>query len=77
MVFVEHVAHPEGSWGLVEQRLLDPLWAFMFCGCHVTRRTGLILKNAGFEQVELNQVFLPIPSALSPHVYGFAVAGTN
>lgn len=77
LMFVEHVAHPEGSWGLVLQRLLDPLWTFTFCGCHVTRKTGLTLKNAGFEQVELNEEFLPIPMALSPHVYGFAIAGTN
>ncbi|EEC13539.1 conserved hypothetical protein, partial [Ixodes scapularis] len=77
LVFVEHVAHPEGSWGLVVQKLLDPLWAFTFCGCHVTRRTGLILKNAGFAQVELNEAFLPIATTLSAHVYGFAVTETK
>ncbi|CAN8017887.1 unnamed protein product [Ixodes persulcatus] len=77
LVFVEHVAHPEGSWGLAVQRLFDPLWTCYCCGCHVTRNTALVLKNAGFKQVELKELFLPIPTIVSPHLYGFAVADTK
>ncbi|CAN7988980.1 unnamed protein product, partial [Ixodes hexagonus] len=72
LVYLEHVAHPEGSWGFIVQRLLDPLWSYTFCGCHVTRRQGHVLKNAGFDRIELTEVHLSVPIVMSPHVYGFA-----
>ncbi|EEC07848.1 conserved hypothetical protein [Ixodes scapularis] len=73
LVFLEHVAHPEGSWGFFVQTLLNPMWRFSFCGCHVNRRPERLLKAAGFDQMELTKVHLPLPTVLSPQVYGSAV----
>lgn len=75
LVFLEHVAQPKGSWSFTLQRLLDPLWSHVFCGCHLTRRTGDVLAKAGFAQLELAEEFMAAPFVLSPHVYGFAVMG--
>ncbi|XP_029824067.3 methyltransferase-like protein 7A [Ixodes scapularis] len=77
LVFLEHVAHPEASWGFILQRLLDPLWSVVFGGCYLTRRTGDVLAKAGFAQLELAHEFLPVPAVLSPHVYGFASIGPS
>uniref|UniRef100_V5HTF3 Methyltransferase type 11 domain-containing protein n=1 Tax=Ixodes ricinus TaxID=34613 RepID=V5HTF3_IXORI len=73
LVFLEHVAHPEGSWSFFLQTLLDPMWSFSFCGCHVNRRPERLLKAAGFDQIELSKVHLSLPTVLSPQVYGSAV----
>ncbi|XP_040063592.1 methyltransferase-like protein 7B [Ixodes scapularis] len=73
LVFVEHVAYPEGTWGFLIQTLVNPLWSFTFLGCHINRRPERLFKDAGFDQIELNRVFLSMPGVLSPAVYGCAV----
>ncbi|CAN8017414.1 unnamed protein product [Ixodes persulcatus] len=73
LVFLEHVAHPEGTWGSVVQTLLDPMWSFSFLGCHINRRPEQLFKNAGFDMMKLTEVFLNMPTVLSPTVYGSAV----
>lgn len=77
LVFMEHVAHPEGSWRYVLQRLLDPLWSVAFCGCHPTRNGGCLLKNAGFDHLELTEDFLSRIIMMSPHAYGFAIVNKD
>ncbi|XP_002403015.3 methyltransferase-like protein 7A [Ixodes scapularis] len=72
LLFAEHVAHHEGSWGLAVQRILDPLWSSLCCGCHVTRRTGDVLASAGFAHLQLNELLLPVATPLSRNVWGYA-----
>ncbi|CAN7974706.1 unnamed protein product, partial [Ixodes persulcatus] len=60
LLFAEHVAHSEGSWGLALQRILDPLWTSIGCGCHATRRSGDFLTSAGFAHLQLNELLLPV-----------------
>lgn len=75
VVFMEHVAHPKGTWGFLVQTLLDPLWSFTFCGCHINRRPGDLFEKAGFGPVQITEVYLSMPTIMSPHVYGFALLG--
>ncbi|XP_002403158.3 methyltransferase-like protein 7B [Ixodes scapularis] len=77
LVFLEHVAHPAGTWGSVVQTLLDPMWSFSFCGCHINRRPEQLLMSAGFDEIKLTEVFLNMPTVLSPNVYGSAVVVKN
>ncbi|CAN7982081.1 unnamed protein product [Ixodes pacificus] len=74
LLFAEHVAHHEGSWGLVLQRILDPLWSSLSCGCHVTRRSGDVLASAGFAHLQLNELLLPVVTPISRNVWGYAEA---
>ncbi|CAN7982078.1 unnamed protein product, partial [Ixodes pacificus] len=72
LLFAEHVAHPEGSWGLALQRVLDPLWTSIGCGCHADRRSGDVLASAGFAHLQLNELLLHMPTPVSRHVWGYA-----
>lgn len=49
MVFIEHVAAPEGSRRLLLQRLAEPVWRPLAGNCHLTRRTEETIRQAGFE----------------------------
>ncbi|CAN7989164.1 unnamed protein product [Ixodes hexagonus] len=72
LLFMEHVAQPEGTWANLLQRLLDPAWELLVCGCHLNRSSGELLRNAGFDRLELKESYLAITAILSRHVYGFA-----
>ncbi|KAG0419189.1 hypothetical protein HPB47_024410 [Ixodes persulcatus] len=72
LLFAEHVAHPGSSWGFALQRILDPLWSSLCCGCHVTRRSGDVLASAGFAYLQLNELLLPVATPLSRNVWGYA-----
>jgi ubiquinone/menaquinone biosynthesis C-methylase UbiE len=48
LVFLEHVAADERPDRLAWQRRLEPLWRHVAGNCHVTRRTGALIRDAGF-----------------------------
>nr|GMD27496.1 methyltransferase-like protein 7B [Ipomoea batatas] len=71
-VFVEHVAAQDGTLHRFVQGLLDPLQQFVADGCHLTRKTGNSIADAGFSEVDIHQVSLSSASLINPHVYGVA-----
>ncbi|KAL3501434.1 hypothetical protein ACH5RR_035883 [Cinchona calisaya] len=71
-VFVEHVAAEDGTIRRFVQGILDPLQQIVADGCHLTRKTGNVIAEAGFSTVELHQAFLSTASIVNPHVYGIA-----
>jgi ubiquinone/menaquinone biosynthesis C-methylase UbiE len=48
LVFLEHVAAPDGSSRLAWQRRIEPFWRRIAGNCHLTRPTGDTIRAAGF-----------------------------
>ncbi|KAH7969681.1 hypothetical protein HPB52_021045 [Rhipicephalus sanguineus] len=72
LLFMEHVACPRDSWIYQLQLFLDPLWQLLTCGCHLGRDTSAAIIEAGFREVCLKEVYLPILALISRQVYGVA-----
>lgn len=49
LVFLEHVAADDRPDRLVWQRRVEPFWKRVAGNCHLTRRTGEAIREAGFE----------------------------
>ncbi|XP_015077598.1 methyltransferase-like protein 7B isoform X1 [Solanum pennellii] len=71
-LFVEHVAAADGTALRFVQGLLDPLQQAVADGCHLTRKTGKNISEAGFSNVDSRQVVLSTASLINPHVIGIA-----
>jgi len=73
LLFLEHVAAPEGSARRRWQRRLEPLWKRVAGGCCLTRETAATLVSCGFEldrcKAESMRRSLPI---LRPTIRGVA-----
>ncbi|MFZ0428609.1 MAG: methyltransferase domain-containing protein [Acidobacteriota bacterium] len=63
LLFIEHV-RSQGAWGPWQDRL-QPAWSRVGCGCHPNRETVAILRRAGFELDDLQEVdpFQGLPRA--------------
>ncbi|CAN8033009.1 unnamed protein product [Ixodes persulcatus] len=72
MLFMEHIGYPGNTWTLRLQRLVDPVWELLTCGCHLSRSTTNAIIEAGFSELLLREVYLPIFPLLSRHIYGVA-----
>jgi ubiquinone/menaquinone biosynthesis C-methylase UbiE len=48
LLFLEHVAADERPARLAWQRRIEPFWAHIGGNCHLTRRTGEAIRDAGF-----------------------------
>jgi ubiquinone/menaquinone biosynthesis C-methylase UbiE len=72
LVFVEHVAAPEGTWLRRVQRLIRPAWRYVGDGCEPDRTLEEDLRRAGFQHVSFDSFTLPLP-IVGPHLAGFAV----
>lgn len=77
-VFIEHVAAPSGSWLRRLQRWIRPLWKRLGDGCRPDRETGVLIGEAGFERVDLEEfeAALPLP-VVRPHIAGSATKGVR
>ena len=49
LLYLEHVAADDRPDRLAWQRRLEPLWSRVSGNCHLTRRTGEAIRDAGFE----------------------------
>jgi len=49
LLFLEHVAADDRPDRLAWQRRLEPAWLLVSGNCHLTRRTGQAIRDAGFE----------------------------
>ncbi len=54
-VFLEHVAADQRPRRLRWQRRVEPVWRRIAGNCHLTRRTGDAIAEAGFQVVELTR----------------------
>jgi len=70
-VFIEHVAAPHGTGLRRVQRVIAPVWRALSDDCHPDRDTGRLIEAAGFADVELHNIRLPVP-IMSPHIAGVA-----
>ncbi|GMP58322.1 hypothetical protein CsSME_00022033 [Camellia sinensis var. sinensis] len=71
-LFVEHVAAEDGTILKFLQGILDPLQQCVSDGCHLTRKTGKCISEAGFSAVDINTAFVSVACILFPLVYGIA-----
>ena len=72
--FVEHGLAPDESVQKWQHRL-EPIQKRLFGGCHLTRRPAELLKDAGFEIVELDVFYEDdAPKFLAADSLGVAVA---
>lgn len=72
--FLEHVKAERDTWICKVQHIVERPWKWVFDGCHVSRDTGKVIRNAHFSKVEMQEfesktVFVPI----IPHVCGVAI----
>lgn len=76
LLFIEHVlASPQHRGLQLQQRLLEPLQRLAADNCHLTRRTGALLRSCGlFKQVDVQAEFeVPGQGLIAPHVAGLAI----
>lgn len=78
LLFLEHVAAEDNPGRLAWQRRVEPVWSWLAEGCHVTRRTGQAIRDAGFVvEREERASMRKAPPWIRPTVRGVAVkAGT-
>ena len=72
-LFWEHVLSRDDIGLALQQRLLTPLQTIVADGCHLDRQTGTLIRQAGFEDVQMEYVSLDA-SLISPTVYGRCLA---
>jgi SAM-dependent methyltransferase len=71
-LFWEHVLSETDIGLATQQKLLNPLQVVLADGCHLTRRTGLTIQNAGFGEVDLDCITMNTSGIIGPTVVGIA-----
>ena len=72
LVFIEHVAAPDGSRLRWLQRVLRVPWGIVADGCRPDRDTEAALLAAGFARIEVERFRAPL-GPVAPHIAGLAV----
>jgi SAM-dependent methyltransferase len=72
LLFLEHVAAPEGTLLRRVQRFIRPIWKRLADGCHPDRETGAAIERAGFSVVEMEHFRLPL-GPVGTQISGYAV----
>ena len=70
LLVLEHVAHEKPLWRR-SQKLIEPVWTPMACGCHLSRDTLSRFTLAGFDTSGLRQWQHP----KLPRLAGFMLSG--
>lgn len=71
---IEHVLAEHNPRIIKWQRLFNPIWKFMCCGCHLTRNTAAAIEQAGFVTNQLEQVRLEsTPAVIQTGIKGMAI----
>lgn len=71
LVFWEHVLSESDKRLAWKQELLSPLQT-LADGCHLNRRTGLVIENAGFQRVDQKYTTIKNADFIGPTVFGIA-----
>jgi ubiquinone/menaquinone biosynthesis C-methylase UbiE len=53
LLVLEHVAHARPGWRRT-QKIIEPLWTPLACGCHLSRDSKTLFSSAGFDVSGLN-----------------------
>ena len=61
-------SHEKRKW----QQRIEPLWKRLAGGCHLTRDVPALLRGAGFELRDLDQLYLPGPRIATFNTWGTA-----
>jgi SAM-dependent methyltransferase len=73
LLLCEHGQAPDNSVRRWQARL-TPLWSKLAGGCHLDRNVPSLLGQAGFQSVDMQQLYLPGPRVLTYNYWGSAVA---
>lgn len=73
LLFCEHGTAPDASVRRWQDRL-TPLWKPIAGGCHLNRDIPALLREAGFQIDEMEQLYLPGPRPLTYNYWGSASA---
>ena len=72
-IFCEHGEAPDENirkW----QKRINPFWGKLAGGCNINRKIPSLIQNAGFEIVELEEMYLPkTPKIAGYNYWGYAV----
>ena len=73
LIFCEHGEAPDENirkW----QKRINPFWGKLAGGCNINRKIPSLIQNAGFEIVELEEMYLPKTPKIAGYNYrGYAV----
>ena len=73
LIFCEHGEAPDENirkW----QKRINPFWGKLAGGCNINRNIPSLIQNAGFEIVELEEMYLPkTPKIAGYNYWGYAV----
>ena len=73
LIFCEHGEAPDENirkW----QKRINPFWGKLAGGCNINRKIPSLIQNAGFENVELEEMYLPkTPKIAGYNYWGYAV----
>ena len=73
LIFCEHGEAPDENirkW----QKRINPFWGKLAGGCNINRKIPSLIENAGFEIVELEEMYLPkTPKIAGYNYWGYAV----
>lgn len=73
LVFLEHVAAEPGTPRRRWQGRIEPMWRHLAGGCHLTRPTEALIRDAGFELVRIERASMRrAPPFVRPTIRGFA-----
>lgn len=73
LIFCEHGRAPDTSVRRWQDRL-TPWWKPLAGGCHLNRDIPQLLREAGFNSKDLEQMYLPGPRPLTYNYWGTATA---
>ncbi|MCC1496432.1 class I SAM-dependent methyltransferase [Alcanivorax sp. 1008] len=71
LLVLEHIAHQQSLWRR-GQKIIEPVWTPMACGCHLSRDTYQLFEQAGFDVSGLRRWQHP----KIPKLAGFMLSGT-
>ncbi len=71
LLVLEHVAHEKPAWRR-GQKLIEPVWTPLACGCHLSRDTLSVFTRSGFDISNLKKWQHP----KLPKLAGFMLSGT-
>ena len=73
LIFCEHGEAPDENirkW----QKRINPFWGKLAGGCNINRKIPSLIQNAGFEIVEMEEMYLPkTPKIAGYNYWGYAV----
>jgi ubiquinone/menaquinone biosynthesis C-methylase UbiE len=70
---IEHVVADSDPKTLRWQKILNPVWNFMCCNCHLTRDTASAIEQAGFRTDRLERAMIEeAPSVVKYNLRGIA-----